>query len=252
LKLVIAVTKNYYSKMATMVRERKAGLITMSFVVLQALRSGDAIAAGGPGLLLVFGVAFKSRLEKSGYDPMPAEKFSLSVFTEWILVFLDNLATDILPTKNDVKKFFPLLVAIFMFIYASNISGLVPGFPPATESMNTNLAMGLCVFLTYNYFGLKENGMKYLVHFLGPVWWLAPLILAIELVSHAVRPFSLSLRLYGNIYADHLVFSIVTGLLPIIAPSFFLFFGLLVATVQSFVFTLLSSIYISLAVSHDH
>jgi F-type H+-transporting ATPase subunit a len=108
------------------------------------------------------------------------------------------------------------------------------------------------VFVTYNYAGIKEHGTHYIKQFLGPVVFLMPLMFLIETVAHLARPVSLSLRLLGNIFGDHLVLSVFTGLTYVILPSFLLFFGLLVASIQSFVFTLLSSIYISLAISHDH
>jgi F-type H+-transporting ATPase subunit a len=145
----------------------------------------------------------------------------------------------------------PLLSTLFLFILVSNLSGMVPGFEPATISMDTNVAMGLLVFIVYNVAGFKENGMSYAKHFLGPVVLLAPLYLAIELVSHAARPFSLGLRLAGNIFADHTLVG-VANMAYIIVPSGLLFLGLLVAVIQSFVFTLLSGIYIGMATAHDH
>src|SRR5690606_6463329 len=138
------------------------------------------------------------------------------------------------------------------FIFFSNLSGLVPGFPPASESINTNLAMALVVFIIYQVAGLREHGPGYIKQFLGPIVWLSWLILPIELISHLARPVSLSLRLYGHIFGEHLVLSVFTGLTCLLVPAALLFFGVLVAFLQSFVFTLLSSIYISMAVSHDH
>jgi F-type H+-transporting ATPase subunit a len=148
--------------------------------------------------------------------------------------------------------FFGFLAAIFLFVLTCNLTGLIPGFPPPTVSMDTNLGMGFIVFLVYNYAGFKEHGMAYLKHFAGPVIYIAPLFFCIELVSHASRPLSLSLRLVGNIYGDHTLLGIFTGLSYIVFPALLMFFGLLVAVVQSFVFTLLSGIYISMAISHDH
>ena len=144
------------------------------------------------------------------------------------------------------------MCGLFLFILVSNLTGLVPGFVPSTESINTNLAMGLMVYVIYNLAGIKEHGWAYVKQFLGPVWWLAPLFFCIEFISHLARPMSLSLRLYGNIFGDHLVLSVFTGLTWLVLPAFLLFFGLLVAVLQSFVFTLLTGIYLSLALSHDH
>lgn len=197
------------------------------------------------------GLVFKSSIERAGDEVRPEDRFSLRTFVEMVLDFVYGLAVDVIG-KGQARSFFTLLASLFLFIFVSNLSGLAPGFPPATESLNTNLAMGFVVFFVYNLAGLKEHGPGYFKHFFGPVWWLAPLLFIIELISHLVRPLSLSLRLYGNIFGDHLVVSVFTGLTYLVVPAFLLFFGLLVASIQSFVFTLLSSIYISMAVSHDH
>jgi len=202
-------------------------------------------------IITLIGLAYRSKVSASANDVRPEHSFGLRTFVEGILDFVYALGEDIIG-KAEVRAFFGLLVSLFLFIFISNLSGLVPGFPPATESLNTNLAMGLVVFIMYNIAGIKEHGASYVKQFLGPIWWLAPLLVGIELVAHLARPVSLSLRLYGNIFGDHLVMSVFTGLTYVILPAFLLFFGLLVATVQSFVFTLLSSIYISMAISHDH
>jgi len=204
-------------------------------------------------LLIITGIGlvYRAKVLASSDDVRPEHRFGIRTFVEGILDFVYSLGEDIIGA-NEVKNFFGLLTGLFLFIFISNLSGLVPGFPPATESLNTNLAMGLVVFLMYNIAGIKEHGKSYVKQFLGPIWWLAPLLVGIELVAHLARPVSLSLRLYGNIFGDHLVMSVFTGLTYIVLPAFLLFFGLLVAIVQSFVFTLLSSIYISMAISHDH
>ena len=108
------------------------------------------------------------------------------------------------------------------------------------------------VFFYYNYAGLREHGLGYLKHFLGPVWYLAWLFLPIELISHAFRPLTLGLRLWGNIMGDHLVLNVFSGMLPIGVPVVFMGLGFFVGFLQSFVFSLLTLIYLSLATSHDH
>jgi F-type H+-transporting ATPase subunit a len=104
----------------------------------------------------------------------------------------------------------------------------------------------------YNYYGIKENGWVYLKHFLGPMIYLAPLMLVIEIISHLVRPISLSLRLFWNMTGDHLVLGIFTDLTHIIIPVLFVGLGLFVSFLQAFIFTILSSIYISLSIAHEH
>lgn len=201
-------------------------------------------------VLTLMGVYFKGSLAKSKDDVAPTGKFSLRFVLEGILEFLVGLSKD--NTGEHYRKYMPFLSTLFLFILTANLSGLIPGFPPPTESMDTNVAMGIVVFLVYNYAGLKEHGLGYVKHFLGPVAAIAPVFFCIELVSHGSRPLSLGLRLAGNIYGDHTLLGVFTGLTYVVLPAVLMFFGLLVAVVQSFVFTLLTGIYISMATSHDH
>lgn len=150
------------------------------------------------------------------------------------------------------RKFVPLFGALFFFLLFNNIVGLIPGMTPATDNLNTTLGLGLFAFLAYNYYGFKEHGIGYLKQFLGPLLPLAPLMLIIELISHFVRPASLGLRLQGNMMGDHTVLGIFLDLVPYGLPVIFYCLGLFVCFMQAFVFTLLTMIYVSLAISHDH
>ncbi len=114
------------------------------------------------------------------------------------------------------------------------------------------MAMGIFAFLVYNVAGIKEHGVSYVKQFMGPFLVLAPLFIVLESISHAARPLSLSFRLTANIFGDHLLLGVFAGMVPLIVPALLLFFGLLVAFIQSFVFTVLTGIYINLAISHDH
>tara|TARA_B100001094_G_scaffold35230_1_gene29198 strand:+ start:245 stop:1036 length:792 start_codon:yes stop_codon:yes gene_type:complete len=201
-------------------------------------------------IVLVVGSLYKSSVQAAGERLTPSGKISVMTIVDMLMDMVYGLAKDIIGEKG--PRFFSLLAGLFVFILFSNLTGLVPGFLPATDSINTNLAMGLVVFIVYNFAGIKEHGAGYIKQFLGPVIFLMPLMLVIELVQHLARPVSLSLRLYGNIFGDHLVLSVFTGLTYLVFPALLLFMGLLVACLQSFVFTLLTSIYISMAVSHDH
>lgn len=201
-------------------------------------------------VLVIVGLLFKRAMEQEE-AVTPPDRFSLRAVVEMLMDVVYNLGQDIVGKKYG-PTYFPLLAALFLFILVSNLSGLVPGFLPATDNINTNLAMGFTVFILYNFAGIREHGLAYVKQFLGPVLFLMPLMLIIELVGHMARPVSLSLRLYGNIFGDHLVLSVFTGLTVLVFPALLLFFGLMVASLQSFVFTLLTSIYISMAVSHDH
>ena len=117
--------------------------------------------------------------------------------------------------------------------------------------MNTTLGLGVFVFIYFNYVGFKENGFAYIKHFAGPVWWLAPLIFPIEIVSTLFRPISLALRLRGNIMGDHVVVGIFNSITPYLIPTIFYGMGLFVCFLQAFVFCLLTMVYISLAQGHE-
>jgi F-type H+-transporting ATPase subunit a len=167
------------------------------------------------------------------------------LFTEMSLKFLE----DIIGHRG--KEFLPLIGTLGFFIFFSNLLGLVPGFLPPTDNYNTTLACALVVFFATHYYGLKTHGIKYFRQFLGPVLWLAPLMLPIEIISHLARVLSLSMRLFGNIMADHMLLA-MTLAAPLILPLFLsplsLFLGVFVSLIQTFIFVLLSMIYISLAV----
>ena len=129
---------------------------------------------------------------------------------------------------------------------------MIPGFLPPTGNLNTTLACGALIFVMYNYYGVKEHGISYLKHFMGPVVFLAPLMIIIEIISHIVRPISLSLRLFMNITGDHMVMGVFTNLTHFVIPIMFLGLGIFVSFLQAFIFTMLSTIYIALAEAHDH
>ncbi len=167
------------------------------------------------------------------------------LFAEAVLKFLD----DILGHRG--REFLPLIGTLAVFILFSNLLGLVPGFLPPTDNLNTTVACALVVFVATHYYGVKTHGIKYLRHFLGPVLWLAPLMLPIELISHLARILSLSMRLFGNIMADHMLLALTLAA-PLILPLFLsplsLVLGVFVSLIQTFIFSLLSMIYISLAI----
>ena len=155
---------------------------------------------------------------------------------------------------EDAKKFYPLIGSIFLYVIFSNFLGLIPGMVPPTENMNTAFSIGLFVFVYYNFVGIRESGFAYFKHFLGPVWYIAWLLLPIELISHFVRPFSLALRLSGNMQGDHMVVSIMTSLSPagLLLPIPFYILGTLVSIIQAFVFSLLTMLYIKMAKMTHH
>lgn len=212
--------------------------------------------AAAVGTLLVAGaVAGRLALGSGQAAVQPASRFSLKGIYELVVEFIVSLA-DMVIGEHEGRKFVPMFAAIFFFVWINNLIGLIPGMTPATDNINTTFALGLFSFLMYNYYGFKEHGFPYLKQFLGPVLFLAPLMLLIELISHLVRPLTLGLRLYGNIMADHVVIGVFVGMFEnmwfIPVPVIFYGMGIFVASMQAFVLTMLSMIYVSLAISHDH
>ena len=214
-------------------------------------------------ILLVVVLASRVRATFKNLDEavVPDETLTLRTFFEAFLAYFYGMATDIMGKKN-AKRYFPLIGGAALFIFFSNASSLIPGLNPPTASWNVTIGCALVVFIAFNYYGLKENGIDYLKHLAGwgvfknPVasLLLAVLMLPIELISTCVRPVTLSIRLMLNIAVDHLIGSIFLGLIALFVPVPLAFLALIVILVQTLVFCLLSSIYIGLATekSHDH
>jgi F-type H+-transporting ATPase subunit a len=150
------------------------------------------------------------------------------------------------------ERFVSYLTVLVLFILLANLMGLVPGLESPTANPVVPLGFALVTFLYYHYHGVRENGFAYVKQFLGPVWWLYPLLLPIEIISHLARVLSLTVRLYANMFAGDLVTLAFFSLVPIGIPLIFLGLHLGVAVVQAYVFFLLAAIYLSLAVAHDH
>ncbi len=201
---------------------------------------------------LGLGLAARSKLGTGEQALVPAGKFSLRGLLEVNVEFIEKLATSIIG-KNGYK-YVPYFAAMFGFIFINNLVGVIPGMTPATENINTAFAFGVFSFLSYNYIGVKQGGSHYFAHFLGPIWWLAPLMLVIELVAHFIRPLTLGLRLSNVMTGDHTVLSVFLGIVPypLLIPIPFYILGLIVCFIQAFVFTLLSMVYIALAQASDH
>jgi F-type H+-transporting ATPase subunit a len=154
---------------------------------------------------------------------------------------------------REYRRFAPLIVTLAIYILMGNLLGMIPGFISPTSNFNITASMGICVFIYYNYQGFRKQGfIGYLKHFCGPVMWLAPLLFVIELISHLARPFSLSVRLFGNIYAEELIIGSLNKLFPFFSSVIVMFLALLLSTIQSFIFILLTMVYISGAVEEAH
>ncbi len=203
------------------------------------------------GMLLIF--AASKRLSDPDAAIVPEKKLSAMVIFDIVAEGLLGLMGSMMP-RDKALKFLPLIMALAVFIFLGNLLALIPGFLPATDNLNTTLALGVVSFLAYNYWGIRQHGLvAHLKHFAGPIPWLAPLMLPIELISHLVRPLSLAFRLMGNMFGDHMVLGIFLGIFPLLLPLPVMVLGIIVVTVQTLVFTLLSIVYISLAVEeHEH
>lgn len=169
---------------------------------------------------------------------------------EAVVTGIENLIEETMGHKG--KAYFPLLATFALFILVSNLIGLIPGFYPPTANLNTNAALALTVFAMTHIVGVKEHGISYLKHFMGPILALAPLIFVIEIIGHLARPLSLSLRLFGNMYGHEIVLMIFMLLVPVLLPVPMMLMGVLVAFIQTFVFTLLAMIYIAGALEEAH
>lgn len=209
-----------------------------------------ATSVASSSAIVLIAIAGRLALGSGEKAVIPAGKFSLKGIIEMVIEFIIGLS-DMVVGENG-RKYVPMFAAIFFYIWVSNLIGLIPGMTASTDNINTTFAMGLFMFVVYNAFGVKENGFGYLKHFMGPVLLLAPLMFIIEIISHVIRPLTLGLRLAGNITADHTVLSIFLDIAPWGIPAIFYGMGLFVSSMQAFVFTILSMIYVSMAVAHDH
>jgi len=209
-----------------------SALLVLLFVTFGAVRYSAAVSGAGDAGLV------------------PPPRFGLRNVFEVLADTVLGLMAGVMGEKA-AKRYLPLVGTLFIFILFSNLLGLIPGFEPPTNTLKTNLALSISVFLLSHAFGVREHGLKYFKHFLGPIWWLIPLMLPIELISHIARPVSLSMRLMGNIVGDHKLVGVFFGILPFALPVPFMLMGVLVCVVQAVVFSLLTTVYISQAVAHE-
>ena len=204
----------------------------------------DAIAY--TWLIIVLLLAL-SLLATKGMKTVPG---GLQNFMEAIIGGIENMVVETMGAHG--RPFFPLVATLALFILVSNLMGLIPGFFPPTANINTTAACAVVVFVTTHVVGVKEHGVKYIKHFLGPIIWLAPMMFFIELIGHLSRVISLTLRLFGNMNGHELVLMIFFGLAPFLVPLPMMLMGVLVSFIQAFVFMLLAMIYIQGSLEHAH
>lgn len=200
--------------------------------------------------LIILGFVVRSRMGNADDRVVPESRLSLLTFVELFLGYFYDLAKSILGPER-AKKYFPVIGTSATFIFTSNALALVPGSPVPTTSLGITLGCGLVVFILFNLYGIKENGLAYIKHLAGPAWYIAPLMFVIETISLIVRPLTLALRLMLNMAVDHLIVGIFAGLVAVLVPLPFMVLGVLVLSVQTLVFTMLTTVYIGLATEHE-
>lgn len=193
-------------------------------------------------ILLVIAVLVKSRLSLIPNGLQQLMEVTVQALCD---MMEDNIG-------EGARKYLPLIGGLAFFIFMSNFLGMIPTFSAATSNFNTTVACAVIVFLYYNFQGLMEHGAGYVKHFMGPIPWLAPLMFPIEIISHLARPFSLAIRLFGNIGGEHMVSLVFYSMIPFLLPVPLMILGLFAAFLQTFVFIMLTQIYIAGSIAHDH
>ncbi len=195
------------------------------------------------GLILFFVLV---RATLSVESPNPAQQVA-----EMVYQAIGDQSEQII--GHGYERFQSFVTCIFLFVLINNLLGAIPGIPAPTTQPVVPLGLAVLTFLFYNYHGLRAQGpVGYIKHFAGPVWWMAWLIFPIEIVSHLARVLSLTIRLYANMFASDLVTLVFFSLIPVAVPAIFIGLHVAVSVIQAFVFMLLTMIYLSLAVSHEH
>jgi F-type H+-transporting ATPase subunit a len=195
------------------------------------------------GILLVLFILVRSRLsvERPG---------GLQHLFEGMHGFIEGQSRDVIGHHSE--RFTPFLVALGLFILLGNLFGVVPGLESPTATPVVPLGCAVCAFVYYQWQGLRHGGFGYLKHFLGPVWWLSPLMLPLEIISHLARVLSLTIRLFANMFAGDIVTLVFFSLIPVIVPVVFLGLHIGVALLQAYIFVLLTTVYLAGAVATEH
>lgn len=197
-------------------------------------------------LILIVSLRVRGRLAHEDEAVIPEDRLTLRTFMEAFLSYFYDLAKSVMGPER-AKKYFGLIGTSAVFVFFANLMALVPGMPVATSHLGITLGSALVVFVLFNVYGLMAQGSAYVAHLAGPVWWLAPLLFPLEVISLFIRPVTLAIRLMVNMAADHVMLGLFLGLVAILIPVPVMLLGVLVVIVQTLVFTLLTCIYIGLA-----
>ncbi len=216
----------------------------INYIVIPGLEHYPHVTYTWVIMLLFFAMALALR---GSYKMIPS---GFQNVIETIVVELAQFVDSIL--GKDGRKFFPLIGTLGFFIFCGNLMGLIPGAVSPTANLNTNIAMALTVFVLYQAVGVYKHGFGYIKHFLGPVWWLIPLMFPIEVISHLARPVTLAVRLFGNVRGDDLVILVLGFLVPVFIPMPMIALTFCLGMLQTLVFMLLSMVYLAGALEEAH
>jgi len=203
------------------------------------------------GIALLGRVALSKATGRQGLEKyFASEKLDMRTIVEVFASGIRGMVGDLLDRK-DTRTFFPYIAGLFAYIFLCNIQGLLPGFLPPTDNINTNVGMAIGSFLIFMYIGLSRDAVGFIKHLMGPMLLLTPLLLPLETLSLIIRPISLTVRLTANLYGDHQVFTLLSDFIPVVVPVGLLALALMVSFIQAFVFSLLTVVYINLSLPHD-
>jgi len=196
------------------------------------------------GLLIIFSLSLKNKL-----TIVPGK---MQLIVELVIDSFIDLGDEVMGPKG--KKFLPMILTFFLFILVSNILAMIPGLAPPTANINTTAGLAIIIFTFTHIVGIKEHGFGYIKQFLGPKWWLIPIMLPVEIVSHLVRPVSLSMRLFGNMFGHEVLVAALLGIMPLAYPLYLFssVLGIMVIVIQAFIFSVLSMAYLGGALEEAH
>ena len=201
--------------------------------------------------ILAFSIAANRAIKgKLQANIIPSKRFGIGTIADFLVEGLYNLVIGILGHHGE--EHFSFVAALFFFIYAGNLLGLLPLSGSPTADTNTTFALGAVSFVYYNVMGIKAHGLGgYAKHFLMGLGFMGLPIALLELISHSIRPVTLGLRLFINLHIDHMLVSAFQSLMAWVLPVPLLLFGIVVCTIQAFLFAVLSTVYIQMATEHE-
>ncbi len=200
-------------------------------------------------IYLILALVIFSLLVRGRFTLVPGK---LQSMVELIVEGFDGMIVETMGPKG--RKYLPVVLTIVVLVFMESALGLVPGLMPPTSDINSTAGLAFVVFTVTHIIGFKEHGFKYLKHFIGPIWWMAPLMIPLEIVGHFARPLSLSLRLFGNIMGHERIIGVLLLLMPLGYPLLALstLFGIITIFLQTFIFILLSMLYLGGALEEAH